>query len=121
MTKIKDFLDGLSTSEMDRLKLSIKLRDDERVTSELIEDIVTPNYIGPVWQKNEDGSWLLPEHTLGWEIAGWCSQYLADPNDETRSWKFTMEQLRFVLWWYAIDADGNWLYRSGVLQRRKGW
>src|SRR5690606_29602561 len=27
----------------------------------------------------------------------------------------------FVLWWYAVDSSGRWLYRDGVLQRIKGW
>src|SRR5690348_2730254 len=36
-------------------------------------------------------------------------------------WRFTPEQLRFVLWWYAVDEDGRFVYRTGVLQRMKGW
>jgi hypothetical protein len=27
----------------------------------------------------------------------------------------------FVLWWYAIDARGRWLFSRGVLRRAKGW
>lgn len=68
---------------------------------------------------NEDGSWYLPEKTLGWQILGWCSSYLL--NDRGEPWRFTLEQSRFVLWWYAIDERGRFLYRSGVLQRLKGW
>jgi hypothetical protein len=37
------------------------------------------------------------------------------------SWQFTLEQLRFVLWWYAVDESGEFVYRTGVLQRLKGW
>ena len=33
----------------------------------------------------------------------------------------TNEQKRFILWWYAIDADGKFVFREGVLQRLKGW
>jgi phage terminase large subunit-like protein len=29
--------------------------------------------------------------------------------------------MRFILWWYAIDARGRFIYREGVLQRLKGW
>src|SRR5690606_36398823 len=36
-------------------------------------------------------------------------------------WRYTPEQLRLVLWWYAVDEDLRWLYRDGVLQRIKGW
>lgn len=32
-----------------------------------------------------------------------------------------MEQLRFLLWWYAVDEQGRFVYRKGVLQRLKGW
>jgi phage terminase large subunit-like protein len=32
-----------------------------------------------------------------------------------------MEQLRFLLWWYAVDGQGRFVYRKGVLQRLKGW
>lgn len=33
----------------------------------------------------------------------------------------TKEQKRFILWWYAIDAQGKFIYRDGVLGRIKGW
>jgi hypothetical protein len=38
-----------------------------------------------------------------------------------RPWRYTGEQFRFVLWWYAVDESGTFLYRDGVLQRLKGW
>src|SRR5690606_35107901 len=34
--------------------------------------------------------------------------------------QFTMEQARFLLWWYAVREDGRFLYRDGVFQRLKG-
>lgn len=76
-------------------------------------------FIGPTWQADDEGQWILPERTLGWEIAGWCTRYLNGL--ESKEWRFTLEQLRFVLWWYAVDADGRFVYRTGVLQRMKGW
>lgn len=87
---------------------------DEPGLSEL-----TPDYIGPTWQVDEDGNWLLPERTLGWEIAGWTYEYLAA--EDGGPWNFTDEQLRFILWWYAVDESGRFVYRTGVLQRMKGW
>jgi phage terminase large subunit-like protein len=36
-------------------------------------------------------------------------------------WQFTPEQERFVLWWYAVDENGRFSYRTGCLQRLKGW
>lgn len=81
-------------------------------------------FLGPTWQTNEDGSWHLPEHTLGWQIAGWVSRYLrsvAPDAEEGDPFQFTLEQLRFVLWWYAVDERGSFVYKRGTLQRLKGW
>ncbi|GIE98940.1 terminase [Paractinoplanes rishiriensis] len=82
-------------------------------------DLLAPTFIGPTWQRNPDGSWRLPQLTLGWQIAGWCAEYLLA--DDGGPWRFTREQLRFILWWYAVDATGRFVYRKGVLQRLKGW
>lgn len=93
------------------------------LTPEEIEAL-EPEYLGPTWQKDAFGRWKLPEFTLGWQIAGWCAEYLdgEGSTDEQRvPWRFTAEQLRFLLWWYAIDKDGEFIYRTGVLQRLKGW
>ena len=78
--------------------------------------------IGPTWQRNRNG-WLLPKHTLGWQVLGWTADYLRQPDgDEAgRPWCYTDEQARFILWWYAIDAHGRFLYRGGMLRRVKGW
>lgn len=77
------------------------------------------SYLGPTWARKPDGSWLLPEKTLGWEVAAWCTDYLL--GNDGKPWRFTSEQLRFVLWWYAVDDEGRFIYRTGVLQRLKGW
>lgn len=77
-----------------------------------------PVRIGPTWQL--DGRhWLLPERTIGWDVLGWCGTELQ--HGPGRPWRFTMEQARFILWWYAVDGDGRWLFRTGTLQRLKGW
>ena len=64
-----------------------------------------------------------PEFTLGWEVLAWCSMYIRQPDgpDAGARWRFTREQVRFVLWWYAIDGRGRWLFSRGVLRRAKGW
>lgn len=82
-------------------------------------EALDPTYIGPTWKCDPLGKWLLPERTLGWEIAGWCAKYMLA--EDGGPWKFTKEQLRFVLWWYAVDHTGRFVYRKGVLQRMKGW
>ncbi|AKY03689.1 terminase large subunit [Streptomyces phage Lannister] len=88
------------------------------LTLEEIEAL-EPTYIGPTWQKDAFGQWVLPKHTLGWQIAGWCAQWLKA--EDGGPWKFTKEQLRFVLHWYAVDKNGRFINRKGVLQRLKGW
>jgi hypothetical protein len=76
-----------------------------------------PVYLGPTWQRTDAG-WLLPEFSLGWRVLAWCGRWLVDKNGEP--WTFTMEQARFVLWFYAVDPDGHWLSDSAVFQRLKG-
>lgn len=78
-----------------------------------------PNRIGKSWQVDEDGYWLLPKHTLGWEMLAWTGMYLQNEDLQPLTW--TDEQARFLLWWYAVDDTGRFLYMSGVLQRLKGW
>ncbi|MCG8926642.1 hypothetical protein [Lentzea sp. CC55] len=88
------------------------------LTAEEIDEL-EPSFLGPTWMRNPLGAWLLPDFTLGWQIAGWCAEYLRA--EDGGPWKFTPEQLRFVLWWYAVDKNGRFIYRKGVLQRMKGW
>lgn len=65
----------------------------------------------------------LPEHSLGWGVLQWCSKYLAQPDGDGKGqrWVFTDEQAEFVVWFYAIDSAGKFLYRRAVLERSKGW
>ena len=82
-----------------------------------------PHVIGPTWQKLVDGSWHLPEKTLGWGILNWWASYVRTPGGDDAGTPFmpTLEQARFVLWWYAVDKNGKFVYRNGVLRRMKGW
>ena len=65
----------------------------------------------------------LPERTLGWDALGWSAEYLQQPDgpDADDPWKFTSEQARWVLWWYAVNDDGRFSYRYSMLRRMKGW
>lgn len=76
-----------------------------------------PVKIGPTWQW--DNGWVLPQITLGWRILAWCGVWLRDKHGQP--WQFTPEQARFVLWYFALDEQGDFLYHSAVLQRLKGW
>ena len=93
-----------------------------------------PVHYGPTWEsspnwtpdQDEAFRYLLPEITLGWQIIRWVQEnLLADEIDpatgEHLPFDLTFEQRRFLLWWYAIDENGVFVYRSGVLQRLKGW
>lgn len=84
---------------------------------------VEPDSIGPTWQKRTDGSWKLPELTLGWQVISWACNNLKQPDgpEAGQPWQFTAEQARFILWWYAVDDTGRFIYRRGVLRRLKGW
>jgi len=76
-----------------------------------------PVRIGPTWQ-TDGRHWLLPEHTLGWGFLAWCGRWLQESRGV--GWRFTLEQARFLLWWYAVQPSGRFLYRDGVFQRLKG-
>ena len=79
--------------------------------------------IGPTWKTDDNGDFVLPEYSLGWEIFNWWYEYLRTPGGPRAGEPFlpTMEQARFVLWWYAVDETGKFVYRTGVLRRLKGW
>lgn len=90
-----------------------------------------PVAVGPTWQrkpkpkgkaKSRNG-WLLPERTIGWDVLAWTAEFLCQPDgpDAGRPWRYTQEQVRFVLWWFAIDEQGRFVYRAGMLRRAKGW
>lgn len=90
---------------------------------ELARPAVLPNLqwdpvrIGPTWQ-TDGAHWLLPEHTLGWGMLAWCGRWLQQSRGTP--WQFTLEQARFLLWWYAVQPSGRFVYRDGVFQRLKG-
>jgi phage terminase large subunit-like protein len=82
-----------------------------------------PHVIGPTWARTLDGHWFLPQRTLGWGIIDWLYQYVRTPGGDFAGEGFipTDEQTRFLLWWYAVDENGRYAYREGVLRRLKGW
>lgn len=82
-----------------------------------------PWVIGPTWTKDEEGEFILPERTLGWGVINWLYLYVLTPGGPFAGEPFlpTMEQVRFILWWYAVDENGRFVYREGTLRRLKGW
>lgn len=92
---------------------------------------VVPFILGPTWDRNpfwkgprDPQGYILPEYTLGWQILDWIKDNLladeTDENDQPLPFDLTDEQKRFILWFYAIDETGRFLYREIVLQRLKG-
>jgi hypothetical protein len=61
--------------------------------------------------------------SLGYAVADWCSEMLAQPDGDRAGepFEFTIEQLAFVVRWYAVDNAGRWLFRRGQMVRPKGW
>lgn len=78
-----------------------------------------PVRIGPTWDWNPDTGWLLPAHTMGWEMLGWCGYWLRDGRGQ--EWQYTHEQARFLLWYHSLTDEGRLNFRTAVLQRLKGW
>ncbi|SFI82078.1 Phage terminase-like protein, large subunit, contains N-terminal HTH domain [Streptosporangium canum] len=64
-----------------------------------------------------------PQRSLGYQILRWGERFLVQPDGENAGdpWQFTPEQKRFILWLYAIDERGKWLYDTACLRRSKGW
>lgn len=75
---------------------------------------------GPTWKTDDEGAFVFPELSLGWEILEWAESRLRVP-DTGDPWRFTAEQIRWIVWWYAVDKTGRFLYADGMLRRVKGW
>ena len=85
-----------------------------------VPEVVEPFTIGPTWKRGPDGRFLLPEFTLGWHALAWTATYLQ--HYVGAPWRYTAEQARLTLWWYAMDpVSRRFLWRDGVIQRLKGW
>jgi len=65
----------------------------------------------------------VPEYTLGWQLLAWAAMFLRQPDGSNAGspFIFTREQVRLILWWYAVDEKGRFLFTSGVIRRMKGW
>lgn len=76
-----------------------------------------PVAVGPTW-RYENG-WVLPQASLGWRNLAWAGLRLRGPKGGP--WTYTLEQARFLLWYWALESSGDLLFHSAVLQRLKGW
>lgn len=64
----------------------------------------------------------IPERTLGWEALAFAATYLrhVDGKKAGQRWEFTPRQARFVLWFYAVDENGDWEYGHASRRLSKG-
>lgn len=64
----------------------------------------------------------IPARTLGEEAAQWAHDWLVQPNGPRagKPFRLTFDQYRFLLWWYAIDDQGKWLFNHGARRQAKG-
>jgi phage terminase large subunit-like protein len=60
--------------------------------------------------------------SLGWDILDWGHAHLAQPDGETagRPWEWRRWQIRWVVWWYTVDAQGKFLFDRGQIVLIKG-
>lgn len=59
--------------------------------------------------------------TLGWGVLRWMARHLPSPADPSLPLILTDEQAEIVLRWYAVDEDGEYIHRRGVIEMAKGW
>jgi hypothetical protein len=64
----------------------------------------------------------IPALTLGWEAVRFASKYLRQPNGPNagQRFEFVPSQIRFLLLFYGLDENGNWLYRRAIRRLAKG-
>jgi len=64
----------------------------------------------------------LPELTLGWGCIAWITDNLVHPNGPRKGkpFRLTESQVRFILWFYAVDEHGKWLHNRAVRRLAKG-
>lgn len=65
----------------------------------------------------------LPERSLGYEVCSWIEEHCAVPDGEDagRPLQLSNEQVRFVVWYYAVDERGRFVFRRGQLVRPQKW
>ena len=64
----------------------------------------------------------LPELTLGYEVLTWMERELVVPSGPFAGSPFvaTSQQALFLLWYYAVDKQGRWVFSRAVRRLAKG-
>ncbi|MBA2337296.1 MAG: terminase [Acidimicrobiia bacterium] len=63
-----------------------------------------------------------PGLTLGWAVGAWLEEWLVQPNGPRagKPVELTPQQVHFLLWWYAVDEAGRWLFDHAARRLAKG-
>lgn len=87
-------------------------------------DPVTGAWLTIPWPITAEEKDLVIASSLGPGIIDWAEWRTDEPGLTDyltgHPWRFTPGQKRFLILWYAYDARGRWLYRSGVKRGAKG-
>ena len=75
-------------------------------------------YMGPMHERDANGFYKLPQHTIGRIVIAWITRNLRHKGEP---FKLTGEQARFIMWFYAVNESGGWLNRKAIMFRSKGW
>ena len=77
---------------------------------------LTPDQI-----KTVHGGYQLPDRSLGWGVLNWMAHWVVEPFGEHIGEPFlpTVEEASFVLWWYAVDENGDWSHRDRDMAERR--
>lgn len=70
----------------------------------------------------DDSDWVYPELTIGYDVIDWIEENLVQPDglNAGSPIRLTPEQGRFILWLYAINDNGRFLYQNLTMVRIKG-
>lgn len=63
-----------------------------------------------------------PDLSCGWAALDWAGEWLVQPNGPLAGnrWRPTWRQGNFLLWFYAVDEDGRWLFNHAERRLAKG-
>lgn len=64
----------------------------------------------------------IPKYTLGYSALAWIENNLKVPDGKNAGTPFecTFDQALFILWFYAVDDKGEFIYRRGIRRLGKG-
>lgn len=60
--------------------------------------------------------------SLGWGVLNWGHAHLAQPDGDAagQAWVWRNWQVRWTVWWYAVDQSGGFLFDRGQIVLPKG-